>query len=296
MTMLGPTLAVALAALGMTQAPAPEARPPSSPPAAPSPQAARSPLAAPVPWGPDERMELVIDFLGIPMGKASISVGRTADGVTPVQLSSRSAGLMAVLTFRQTLVSQLDVATLLPRSSVLDAAEPGGYKHTDTARFDRAANQATVREKGRYDHTYLVDVPPGTLDFLALVFQLRTLPLPDGATHSFPVLSGRKVSTVVATVMKREQVNTEAGNFQAVKVRVPTGFDGKFSEKNPTFVWFSDDPRRVVVKISTDFAIGRAEALLAHFQPGDTVVEPAMGPGPETTPDGPVREAGSRVR
>jgi hypothetical protein len=241
-----------------------------------------------VPWGPDERLDLVIDYLGITMGRARISVGRTEQGVTPVHLSSRSAGLMAVVTFRQTLVSNLDEATLLPRSSVLDAEEPGGYKHTDTARFDRATQKATVREKGRFDNTYEIDVPPATLDFVALVFQLRTLPLPEGATHVFQVLSGRKVSTVVAAVVKRELVKTGAGRFAAVKVRVPTGFDGKFSEKNPTYVWFSDDERRLVVKISTDFAIGRAEAELTAYEPGQPVTAPAVAPAPPPAATPPV--------
>jgi Protein of unknown function (DUF3108) len=292
--MLGPTLALGLAlAAGALQA-SPAETPPGAgwPPPDPAPAPEAVPASAPVPatnaaavpWGPDERMDLVIDYLGITMGKARISVGRTETGATPVHLSSRSAGLAAVVTFRQTLVSNLDVATLLPHSSVLDAEEPGGYKHTDTARFDRVANKATVREKGRFDKTYEIDVPEGTLDFVALVFRLRTLPLPDGATHAFQVLSGRKVSRVVATVVKHERVKTDAGRFAAVKVRVPTGFDGKFSEKDPTFVWFSDDERRVVVKISTDFAIGRATAELVSYQPGQPVepprLEPTVAPGP----------------
>ncbi len=281
--MSGPTLAVALAvALG---APPPATLAPAGPAsgasAAPGHLASRptadaaAPRPAAVPWLPDERMDLEIDYLGITMGRARIAVARAEGGATPIRLSSRSAGLMSIVTFRQTLVSELDVVTLLPRSSVLDAVEPGGYKHTDTAHFYRTANKATVREKGRFDKTYVVDVPEGTLDFVALVFHLRMLPLPDGATHTFQVLSGRKVSRVVATVVKREQVKTRAGKFAAVKVRVPTGFDGKFSEKNPTYVWFSDDARRVVVKISTDFAIGRAEAELTSYQPGQALVEPA---------------------
>ena len=151
-------------------------------------------------------------------------------------------------------------------------------------------SKATVREKGRFDKTYEIDVPPGTLDFVALVFHLRVLPLPDGATHTFQVLSGRKVSKVVATVEKREQVTTEAGTFPSVKVRVPTGFDGKFSEKKPTFIWFSDDARRVVVKISADFAVGRAEAELTSYQPGQFVIAPAAAPavGPAEGPATPL--------
>jgi hypothetical protein len=253
---------------------------PESPSPPPLPPPLPPPPPAPVPWGADERMEFVIDYLGITIGRARISVGPADGGAAPLQLSSRSAGLMSVVTFKQTLVSQLDVVTLLPRASALEATEPGGYKHTDTARFDRATNKATVRERGRFDKSYEIEVPEGTVDFLALVFRLRTLPLADGASHAFQVLSGRKVSQVVAVVVKRESVRTDAGRFAAVKVRVPTGFDGKFSEKNPTYVWFSDDPRHVVVKISTDFAVGRAEAELTSYQPGRVAVEPTVVPAP----------------
>lgn len=278
MTIIGPTLAAALAvALGLAAEHPPLLAAPQAPPAE-APLPAPDALAVPVPWGPGERMDFAIDYLGITMGKAAISVGRTEGSLAPLELSSRSAGLMALVTFRQTMVSNLDLVTLLPHSSVLDAEEPGGYRHTDTAHFDRATSRATVREKGRFDNTYEIEVPPGTLDFVALVFRLRTLPLPDGATHAFQVLSGRKVAQVMAAVVKREQVKTVAGTFAAVKVRVPTGFDGKFSEKNPTYVWFSDDLRRVVVRISTDFAIGRAEAELVRYQPGQPLVEAVVGP------------------
>jgi hypothetical protein len=291
--MIGPTLAVALAfALAAPPDGDPAATSPAEPAATPPLAAAppSPPPAAParaVPWLPGERMEYVIDYLGITMGKAALSVGATVDGAAPLQLSSRSAGLLSVITFRQTLVSDLDLATFLPRSSILDALEPGDYKHTDTARFDRATDKATVREKGRFDNTYEIEVPPGTIDFVALVFTLRTLPLPDGATHTFQVLAGRKVSPVLTSVVKRESLRTDAGRFPCVKVRVPTGFDGKFSEKNPTYVWFSDDARRLVVRISTDFAIGRADADLSRYQPGQAeaaAVVPAPAPAPPPAP------------
>ena len=210
-------------------------------------------------------------------------LGRPASRTAPSWCSSPRgpAGLSSALNFHQTLQSTLDLATLLPRASVHDASEPGGYKHTDTTRYDRAADKATVREKGRFDNTYEIDVPPEALDFVSMVFRLRTLPLPDGATHTFQVLAGRKVTTVVASVVKRERVKTDAGKFAAVKVRIPTRFDGKFSEKSPTHVWFSDDERRVVVKLSVDFAVGHGEAELVSYQPGQAPSEPAV---PAATP------------
>jgi hypothetical protein len=275
MTMLGPTLAVALTlALGQAVESPPAPAPAAAPPA---------PAPAPAyPWHPGEQMDFEATYLGFTIGKSRMSVGPVEDGAVLVQLASGPAGLSSALKFHQTLQSLLDLATLLPRSSVHDASEPGGYKHTDTTRHDRASHKATVREKGRFDNTYEIDVPPEALDFLSMVFRLRTLPLPDGATHSFQVLAGRKVTTVVATVVKRERVKTDAGKFAAIKVRIPTRFDGKFSEKSPTHVWFSDDERRVVVKLSVDFAVGSGYAELVRYQPGQAV--PAPAPGPATPP------------
>jgi hypothetical protein len=228
--------------------------------------------AAPAPYAPDEAMDFAIDFHGVPTGKARILVGRPEGNVLPVFLQARTSGLLAVVDLKQQLASYLDTDTGLPRSASMDSIEPG-YRLVTTTRFERASAKAIVREKGKFDNTYEIDVPKESTDFVGLVFRLRTLPLEPGATHEFDVLNGRTVQKVVAAVEAREAISTKAGKFTALKVRVPTQFSGKFSEKSPTYVWFSDDERRVVVRISTDFSIGRVVADLTSYKPG-TPVEP----------------------
>jgi len=82
------------------------------------------------------------------------------------------------------------------------------------------------------------------------------------------VLSGVQLRDVIVEVMKREVVKTKAGTFRALKIRVPTGFTGKFSEKKPTYLWLSDDARRIVVKLTTDFSFGSAVGELMAYRPG----------------------------
>ncbi len=219
------------------------------------------------PYAPDEAMDFDISFHGVPTGKARILVGHPEGNILPVFLQARTSGLLAMVDLKQQLASYLDTDTGLPRSASMDSIEPG-YRLVVTTRFERANGKATVREKGRYDNTYRVDVPPETTDFVALVFRLRTLPLEPGTTHEFAVLSSRQVQKIMTEVEGRETVSTKAGKFPTVKVRVPTQFSGKFSEKSPTYVWFTDDERRVVVRISTDFSIGRVVADLASYKPG----------------------------
>lgn len=221
-----------------------------------------------LPFAPEERMEYSVHYLGVRVGKARISVGRPEGDILPVFLETGTAGIVRIVNVRQQLATYLDVETGLPRSASLDAHE-SGYHHTDTAVFDRAAGKATVRQQGKFDNTYVIDVPADTVDFVALVFRLRALPLEAGGRHDFNVLAGRKVNQITAEVVARERVDMgSGGRFETVKVRVPTGFTGKFSEKNPTYVWFSDDPRHLVVQIQTEFSIGRATARLTEYEPG----------------------------
>jgi hypothetical protein len=221
-----------------------------------------------LPFAPDEQMDFQVDYLGIKVGVARISVGQPEGAILPVFMQAKTGGLTAMLDVREQMVSYLDAGTGLPRSSSLEAVELG-YRHSDSTSFDRESGKATVRSRGKYGESAKeVEAPPGTMDFVALIFRLRTLPLGDGARHEFSVLAGTKVSPVVAEVSRREAIETRAGRFATVKVRVPTGFTGKFSEKNPTFVWFTDDARRIVVQISTDFAIGHAVAKLVAYRAG----------------------------
>lgn len=224
-------------------------------------------VPAALPHASGERMEFAVSYLGIPMGKARLSVGAREGELLPVFLESRTTGVASVVTLRQQLASYLDVDTGLPRRSSIHSVE-SDYKHTDTTEFDRHAGKASVRRRGKHDNTYEIEVPPGTVDFVALVFRLRSLPLEPGMRHPFHVLAGRRLSEVPVEVVGRETVSTSAGSFPAVKVRVPTGFSGKFSEKNPTYVWLSDDERRIIVRITTDFSVGHATARLVSYEPG----------------------------
>jgi hypothetical protein len=89
------------------------------------------------------------------------------------------------------------------------------------------------------------------------------------------VLTGRILSTAKVDVVGREEIDTGIGKVNTIKVRVPTAFAGKFAEKNPSFVWFTDDARRVVARITTDFAIGHATASLDSYAPGEPPAAPA---------------------
>ena len=232
---------------------------------------AAAPPAAAVeglPFAPGEQIDFEVHYLGIAMGSMRLSVGRPEGAVLPLLLQTQTRGVASIADVREQLATYWDTETRLPRSSQLDAREMS-YWHADTTRFDRVAGKATVtvrRKRGMAEE--VVDVPPDVLDFLSLVFVLRTRQLAVGDKHDFQVLAGRKVSPVVTDVVAREVVDGATGPVPALKVRVPTSFTGRFSEKAPTYVWFSDDARRIPVRIAADLAVGRAVATVTSYRPG----------------------------
>jgi len=222
----------------------------------------------PTPFAAGERMAFSINYLGMRMGTASITVRKREGALVPVQLEAHTTGVAgAIYALNERLTSYIDPETGLPGSFVLDADERG-WKHRDTTDYDRAAGTAVYVERGKTTSRKVVPFPPGALDFVALVFQLRRMPLQPGDRHTFAVLSGNEVHPVVTEVMGRETVRTKAGSYVALKVRVPTGFAGKFSERNPTYLWLSDDRARMVVRLSTDFSFGSAVGELTSYRAG----------------------------
>jgi hypothetical protein len=212
-------------------------------------------------------MDLAVEYQGLPIGKGRIQVEPATGSVQLVRLEAQTTGLVSVIKLRQLLTTTLDVGTGLPRTSSLHSVE-NDYRHSTTTDYDRERNRAVVVKRGKWLHRDEVEVPPDTLDFLALVFRLRTMPLARGWRHDFHVLAGKQASRIVAEVVGHETVTTRAGRFAAWKVRVPTNFSGEFSEKKPTYVWLSDDGRRVVLRISVELGIGRVAAELAAYDPG----------------------------
>ena len=223
----------------------------------------------PPPYAPGERMRFSIDLMGMRMGTATIEVQEEGEHGIPIRLEAHTTGVAnAVYSFRQELVSHLEPETGLPTLFVIDQRERN-WKHLDTTTYDRVKGEATLVERGKRVHTKRTAIPPDAVDFVALVFQLRRMPLEPGDRRTFSVLSGVKLRDVIVEVMKREYVRTKAGTFAALKIRVPTGFTGKFSEKKPTYLWLSDDPRRIVVKLTTDFSFGSAVGELRSYKAGD---------------------------
>jgi hypothetical protein len=222
-------------------------------------------------FSPGEETVLEVTYLGLPTGEGRIVVGDPSGDVWPVIFQARTRGIVGFVDIREHFVTYWDAVARLTRGSDLRAYEVGDY-HQDSQRFDRQTGQATitVQRKGRTSKQ-TIEVAPGVHDLTSAFMWLRLQPLAPGDRYELPVVASNKPFTLVAEVLEREAVEAPAGKFQAVKLKVRTQLDGKFSTKRDTFLWLSDDPRHVLVKATADFVVGSVVAKLKTYRPGTQV-------------------------
>ncbi len=222
-------------------------------------------------FSPGEETVLEVTYLGLPTGEGRIVVGDPAGDVWPVIFQAKTRGIAGFIDVREHFVTYWDAVARLTRGSDLRAYEVGDY-HQDTQRFDRTNRQATitVQRKGRTSRETIA-IAPDVQDLTSAFMWLRLQPLAPGDRYELPVVASSKPFTLVAEVLARETVEAPAGTFQAVKLKVRTQLDGKFSTKRDSFLWLSDDPRHVLVKASADFVVGSIVAKLKTYRPGAQV-------------------------
>jgi len=209
-----------------------------------------------------------VRYLGLPTGEGRILVGQPAGEVWPVIFQAKTDGVAGFIDIREHLVSYWDSSTGLSRGTDLRAYEVGDY-HEDRSRFDREGGTATVTtlRKGRRN-TKVVEVQSGIQDLTSAFLWLRTQSLEPGQRLELPVLASSRQFTLVAEVLGREVVETAAGVFPAVKMRIRTALEGNFSTKRDSHLWLSDDSRRILVRAVADFAVGSIVATLKSYRPG----------------------------
>lgn len=226
---------------------------------------------------PGEEIVLGVSYLGVPTGEARMRVGQPEGEIWPVVFQARTSGAASLLDVREHLVSYWDAGLRLPRGSDLKAFEVGDY-HADSARFTRVPGEPTrvtvvEARKGRKPKTKILEVPHDALDLTSAFLWLRMQELAVGLRLEVPIVSGTSQFKLFAEVLEREEVKTPAGTFASYKVRVRTGFAGKFSTKRDTFLWFADTLDRRLVKASAEFAVGSIVAELRSYRPGTAVAQ-----------------------
>lgn len=226
---------------------------------------------AAAPFGPGEQIDLAIDYLHVHAAQARLLVGRAEGSIWPVVFQARTDGVVGLVDIREHLVSYWDADARVSRGTDLNAIEVGD-RHTDRARFDRENGKVAVRVlRQGLTRERTIDVPRDVEDLASALLQLRYRPLAPGDHVELPVFTGVVTRTFTADVEGRERIETPAGKFAAVRVRVRMGLADQFATRRDAQLWLSDDPRHVPLRMTAEFAVGSVTATLVGYHPGAQV-------------------------
>ena len=158
----------------------------------------------------------------------------------------------------------LDVFSLLPqRGSIY--SEEGKRRRMKSTIFNQAARTARYEVKTATLVQTDLKIPASAHDALSALYVLRARPLKPGQTFQMPVVDNGTVYSVEMTVGGVEQVTTGMGTFPALKV-TPTirPAAGQTAPARGLSLWFTNDGRRLPVKIQADLAVGSFTLVLAQ--------------------------------
>ena len=165
----------------------------------------------------------------------------------------------------ESLVDRGDFSTL-QYHKVLDER---GKKKDELTVIDESRKVATRKGK-------TIPVPKPIYDPLSLIYYIRTLDLSPGQTHEFPVISDGKLYTLHVIVLRREKLVTPAGTFETVVIepRMESTAGIYRDDQNRLLLWYSDDERKIPVRIRSELNIGSITATLRAITPGVSGADP----------------------
>jgi hypothetical protein len=216
-----------------------------------------------------ETLDYNLSWLKVTGGTARMTIsasGEDAFRITSVGHSSPSfSRFFKVRDEIESTVSRSDFSTL---RYVKRLDEDGDRMEEVTVIEDGTATKTRKKVKK-------VRVPRPVYDPISVIYLLRTRDLTPGKVHDFELIADGKLYTVHARAVRKEKVQTPAGTFHCIRVE-PQMVSGGVERNERLFIWYTDDDRRIPVRIRTEVKFGAITASLRGFADGVTSPEPPV--------------------
>jgi hypothetical protein len=222
-----------------------------------------------------ETLDYSLSWLRITAGHARMTIAPSVEDPSRYRMtsvgrsSSRFSRIFRVRDELETLADRQTFGTVQYRKK-LD--EQGRLKDELTTVANGIASRTTATKTKKT----LVPVP--VFDPVSLIHRLRMLDLTVGRTHTLPVLADGKLYSVTARVTGRETLATEAGTFRCVIIEPVMHATNNDARDSHLWIWYSDDERRLPVRIRTEVNAGTITATLRNVQRGVTSTDPPLSP------------------
>jgi hypothetical protein len=126
------------------------------------------------------------------------------------------------------------------------------------------------KTKGKRLDQFEIPIDPYAQDGLSAFFYVRALPLELGQAYEFPLVTNGKMRNVRVTVLRKEKLTTRLGEFDAIVLKPEVVLDGVLKNTGDSFLWVSDDERRILLKIDAKIKVGSVIGYLREHGYGGT--------------------------
>jgi hypothetical protein len=157
--------------------------------------------------------------------------------------------------------SILDPATLLPEHLVFKRRE-GKKKEDIEYTFHQKEGTVTAVKGGT---TETLEIPPGTQDIISCLYYARSeLSLQPGSSLTMNVHHDKKNHKMEVRVEEVETISSSWGKVETARVLVVMPFQGIFLNQGNIRVWFTNDDRRIPIRMKAKVIIGSIVADLVN--------------------------------
>lgn len=242
--------------------------------AAAQPQSAESQPTGTVPFTSGETLRYSVSWRLFRAGEARIQIENHAPADAPhfwqATVSAISTGFVSKLyKVEDTFVSRFDNGAMCSQNIVKTVHE--GRRHRSIRiDFQRDRKMAVLKETDLAKNQFLRQaenpIPECVFDVISALFYVRSRPLEVGKTLLVQVNDGSQTLPIQVEIQAKEEIRTNAGNFRAIRLE-PKVFGGTlFRRSGRMWIWFSDDPQRLLVQLKAKLFVGTITAVLQQVE------------------------------
>ncbi len=238
-----------------------------------APSSAEAPFPLSRSFASGERLTYAISWMGITAASAVLEVSPTSpqQGHTMLRLlttATSSPFVSKIYPVDNRVESLVDADTLSPQRLLFRRRE--GKRKND---FDVTFNHAQGTVLGTKDgQPFTIAIPPGTQDSISCLYYIRSVPsLQPGFSQVMTVHHDKKNYRLEVRIEGIEKVKGPWGEVEAIRALAIMPFQGIFLNKGNIRVWFTNDARRIPVKMKAKVVIGSIVAnLVEGFDPHES--------------------------
>ncbi len=219
-----------------------------------------------------ERLEYDMKWGFFPVGSASMEVVAEnpdlPDGPKVVRFAVRTNSFADTFYKVRTSVSSTLDPSFSRTLKYIKSQQEGSTHREILVEYDYEKGEARYLQEGSIPR--ITPIPGPVFDPLSIAYFFRLHPLVPGTQTKLPTCDGKRYREVIVGVGERKRIKLPLGEIYAIGTTPSMENLGGVFNKSPKGmlkVWYSDDSRRVPVRVSSKVIVGSFTATLRSADP-----------------------------